>query len=340
MITKILPRFAGVNYALARNFSTTRNNNNKVTVVGGAGGIGGPLCLLLKLQPDLVTELNIQDIHKMTPGVALEISHICTAVKVKSFTGAGELKNSLQGADIVIIPGGVPRKPGMTRDDLFGANAGVVKDVAVACSEACPDALINIITNPVNSCVPIFCEVMKKAGKLKPGKIFGISTLDLVRASTFIGNLKGLDPSKVVCPVIGGHSGISIVPLVSQCKPPVNFSLDELKTLIHNIQHAGTHVVKAKAGFGSAQLAMAYAGARIAFNLLRAKKGEQNIVECSYTMNDSHQTGYFSSKLLLGKNGIEKDLGIGKVTDFEQDLINKAKDAIKKNVAKGVSFVK
>lgn len=65
-------------------------------------------------------------------------------------------------AQVVIIPAGVPRKPGMTRDDLFNTNAGVVRDIASAISRSCPNALVAIITNPVNSCVPIASEVLKK----------------------------------------------------------------------------------------------------------------------------------------------------------------------------------
>ncbi|KAI4459034.1 malate and lactate dehydrogenase [Holotrichia oblita] len=339
MLGRLLHRSIKAKHIFARNLSLTHRNDFKVTVIGGVGGIGAPLCLLLKLQPDLITELYIQDLVKWTPGVALDISHINTPVKVKAFTGADQVREACRGTDLVIIPGGVPRKPGMTRDDLFGANASVVRDVAVACADACPDALINIITNPVNSVVPIFCEVMRKAGKLNPAKIFGISTLDLVRSSTFVANLKGLDPSKVVVPSVGGHSGISIVPLLSQCQPQVSLTPDEIKTLTTNIQQAGTNVVKAKVGAGSAQLAMAFAGARFAFNLLRAKKGESNIIECAFTLNNSHGTKYISSRLLLGKNGIEKDLGIGKLSDFEQENFKKAIEAIKKNVAKGEQFV-
>lgn len=63
---------------------------------------------------------------------------------------------------MVIIPAGVPRKPGMTRDDLFATNAGVIRDLAAAIGRNCPEALVGIITNPVNSCVPIAAEVLKK----------------------------------------------------------------------------------------------------------------------------------------------------------------------------------
>ena len=76
-----------------------------------------------------------------------------------------------------------------------------------AAAEVCPDACLAIISNPVNSTVPIASEVFKKAGKLNPDKIFGVTTLDIVRANKFISELKGLDPQDVNCPVVGGHAG-------------------------------------------------------------------------------------------------------------------------------------
>lgn len=73
-----------------------------------------------------------------------------------------------------------------------------------------------IIANPVNSTVPIFAEVLKKAGVFDPKKLFGVTTLDVVRASTFVSSVKGLEPAKVNVHVIGGHSGVTIMPLLSQ----------------------------------------------------------------------------------------------------------------------------
>ena len=93
-----------------------------------------------------------------------------------------------------MIPAGVPRKPGMTRDDLFGTNASIVRDLAKAISENCPKAMVCIITNPVNSTVPIACEVLKKMGTFDPNRVFGVSTLDSVRTSAFVGELKKIDP--------------------------------------------------------------------------------------------------------------------------------------------------
>ena len=113
----------------------------------------------------------------------------------------------------------------MTRDDLFNTNASIVANLAKACAQVCPDAMIAIISNPVNSTVPIASEILKKAGKLNPNKIFGVTTLDIVRANTFIAELKGLDPQDVNCPVIGGHAGITILPVISQCTPKVRLNI-------------------------------------------------------------------------------------------------------------------
>lgn len=80
------------------------------------------------------------------------------------YAGDAELEKALKGCDLVIIPAGVPRKPGMTRDDLFNINAGIVKSLCIGIAKHCPKALVNIISNPVNSTVPIAAEVFKQAG--------------------------------------------------------------------------------------------------------------------------------------------------------------------------------
>ncbi|XP_019874576.2 malate dehydrogenase, mitochondrial [Aethina tumida] len=321
----------------ARNFSTSKQSNFKVAVCGASGGIGQPLSLLLKTNP-LVSELSLYDIVH-TPGVAADLSHIETAAKVRGVNGAENVKDALRNADVIIIPAGVPRKPGMTRDDLFNTNAGIVRDLAAAAAEVAPKALIGIITNPVNSAVPIACEVLKKAGKLDPKRVFGISTLDIVRANTFIAEAKDLNPKDVSVPVIGGHSGVTIIPLISRATPSVSFPADQLQALTTRIQEAGTEVVKAKAGAGSATLSMAYAGARFANSLLRGLKGESNVVEPAYVISDVTEAAYFSTPLVLGKNGLEKNLGLGQLSDYEQELLKKAIPELKKNIQAGIDFV-
>jgi malate dehydrogenase len=132
---------------------------------------------------------------------------------------------------------------------------------------------------------------------------------------------------------------VTIIPLLSQCKPAVNFPADKVKALTERIQEAGTEVVKAKAGAGSATLSMAYAGARFAISLIRALQGEQNVVECAYVRSDITEAKYFATPLVIGKNGIEKNLGLGQLNAFEQDLLSKAIPELKKNIQKGEDFI-
>ncbi|XP_067015149.2 malate dehydrogenase, mitochondrial [Anabrus simplex] len=333
----IKPQTVAVLHNNAKNICTSSQRNAKVAVCGASGGIGQPLSLLLKQSP-LVTELSLYDIVH-TPGVAADLSHIDTFSKVTGYNGPEQLKDALKGADIVIIPAGVPRKPGMTRDDLFNTNASIVRDLAAACAEACPKALIGIISNPVNSTVPIASEVLQKAGVYDPNRVFGVTTLDVVRANAFIGHGKGIDPTTVNCPVVGGHSGVTIIPLISQCKPAVTFEKAALKALTERIQEAGTEVVKAKAGAGSATLSMAHAGAKFTFSLCRALKGEQNVIECAFVRSNITEAKYFSTPLLLGPNGIQKNLGLGQLSDFESELLKAAIPELKKNIQKGEDFV-
>ena len=136
----------------------------KVAVLGASGGIGQPLALLLKLDPK-VTELSLFDVVR-TPGVAADISHCSTPAKVTGYVGGDEIGAALTGAKVIVIPAGVPRKPGMTRDDLFNTNASIVQGLAEASAKYAPDAFFLVISNPVNSTVPIFAKTLQKHGFL------------------------------------------------------------------------------------------------------------------------------------------------------------------------------
>ncbi|MCI4387920.1 hypothetical protein PGIGA_G00079560 [Pangasianodon gigas] len=190
---------------------------------------------------------------------------------LSGFIGADQLSAALKGCEVVVIPAGVPRKPGMTRDDLFNTNATIVATLVDACARTCPEAMICIIANP--------------------------------------------------------------------CTPKVEFPPDQLSALTERIQEAGTEVVKAKAGAGSATLSMAYAGARFTFSLLDAMNGKEGVVECAFVRSEETECKYFSTPLLLGKNGIEKNLGLGKLSAFEEKLVSEALAELKGSIKKGEDFV-
>lgn len=324
----------------------------KVAVLGASGGIGQPLSLLLKLN-EAVTELALYDIVN-TPGVAADLSHINTPAKVQGYLPNDDgLKNALTNVHTIVIPAGVPRKPGMTRDDLFKINAGIVQKLATDIAKYAPKAFILVISNPVNSTVPIVAEVLKKHNVFDPKRLFGVTTLDIVRASTFVSSISDTDPRETRIPVVGGHSGVTIIPLLSQVSPSHKLTQEQIASLTNRIQFGGDEVVKAKDGTGSATLSMAHAGAVFASSIFDATiKGKSGIVVQSYiNLNADKENSsthlkdkidgleYFSSNIELGPNGVSKIHPIGNISEYEKTLLNAAIPELKANIDKGVSFI-
>lgn len=309
----------------------------KVAVLGAAGGIGQALSLLLKTQLPAGSELSLYDVAPVVPGVAVDLSHIPTDVNVAGF-GKDDLAPALAGADIVLIPAGVPRKPGMDRSDLFNINAGIVRNLIESCADNCPNACIGVITNPVNTTVAIAAETLKAKGVYDKNKLFGVTTLDVIRSETFVAELKGLSTNDVHVPVIGGHSGTTILPLLSQVEG-VTFTDEEIASLTPRIQNAGTEVVEAKAGGGSATLSMGQAAARFCLSLVAAMQGEP-VVEYTYVQVDgSDDAAFFAHPVRLGKNGVEEILPYGELSDFEEKAKQDMLDGLRGDIQMGIDFV-
>lgn len=308
----------------------------KVVVLGAAGGIGQALGLLLKTDLPAGTELSLYDIAPVTPGVAADLSHIPTPVKVEGFSGE-DPSPALVNADIVLISAGMARKPGMDRSDLFNINAGIVENLVTSCADNCPKAMIGIITNPVNTTVAIAAEVLKKKGVYDPSRLFGVTTLDVIRSSTFVAEKNDRDPREVSVPVIGGHSGITILPLLSQSG--FDFSDQDAAAMTKRIQNAGTEVVEAKAGGGSATLSMGQAAAKFGLSLVRALNGEKDVIECTYVEGSGEYARFFAQPVLLGKNGVEKILSFGSLSEFEQNTLNDALETLRSDIKIGEEFI-
>jgi malate dehydrogenase len=293
------------------------------------------------------------------PGVAADLSHINTPAKVtghgmnltqfqefsqeeKDAHQAQAFDDALTGCDVVVIPAGVPRKPGMTRQDLFDLNASLNMNFAKAVAKNCPKAFVAIISNPVNSTVPIFAEQMKKEGCYDPKRIFGVTTLDIVRANTFVAEAAGLDVNEMSIPVIGGHAGASILPLLSRSTPECKSKLtdEQVAALTDRIQNGGTEVVAAKAGGGSATLSMAKAGADFAISLVRAQNGEKGIVQCAYVESDVvPECKWFATQVEIGKDGIVANHGLGEMDEFEKVKLGEAVQELIPSIDEGVAFI-
>jgi len=323
----------------------SKSGGYKVCVVGGAGGIGQPLSMLMTMDKN-VKEVSVYDLNiAMVPpgGVAADLSHLEGSVKVKGYAGEVNkppkefMEEALTGCSLVLIPAGMPRKPGQTRDDLFKINADIAKGIVEACATYCPKAILAMVVNPVNSVVPAMAKLYEKKG-LDPMQIVGVTTLDCVRANKFVSELTGKHPSEINIPVIGGHAGVTIMPVFSQDPAGASIAKDKIPDLDKRVQDAGTEVVNAKNGKGSATLSMAYAGSRLASAVLAGLAGETR-TECAYVKTDIKDgMQFFTSRVVFGRKGVEKVLPIGKLNEHETERLKEASTALQAEIKSGLDY--
>ncbi|CDO94528.1 unnamed protein product [Kluyveromyces dobzhanskii CBS 2104] len=321
----------------------------KICVLGAAGGIGQSLSLLLKsnagslLPRDTSTHirLSLYDVNKdAIVGTTADLSHIDTPITTTAhYPGddTGGIGQCLSDANLVIIPAGVPRKPGMSRDDLIHVNASILKSLGADIAKYCDLSTVHVlvISNPINSLVPLLASTLvkhdEKGNSRIESRVYGITHLDLVRSSTFVQQLNGFKSNiPPVIPVIGGHSGDTIIPVFSrlQKSPEYANSLDNGMRLkmVHRVQYGGDEIVKAKNGNGSATLSMAYAGFKIASKFIDLLVGNVDTIDdivmyVSLTDRNNEEIApgsnilrsdyinnlqYFALPLTISKNGIEE----------------------------------
>ncbi|AMD18614.1 HBL288Cp [Eremothecium sinecaudum] len=362
--------------------SSEKKGSVKVALLGAAGGIGQPLTLLLKTQlgakilgqENKQLELALYDIAPILEGVSADVSHVNTPVLLKHYIpkdrdDESALSECLQGASLVIIPAGVPRKPGMSRDDLFAINAGIIRTLAKGIAGNCDlsKVFVLVISNPVNSLVPVMVEELaKEAKRLEIAapvqrRVFGVTHLDAVRASTFLQQLTNYSGNRVPSvPVIGGHSGETILPLFGEAQKELGFSDEQLAKLVHRVQYGGDEVVEAKKGAGSATLSMAYAGYEFASNfadLLLGTVDKINVTTfislldadkapvaegASEVLEATDNTEYFAVPLeVTAEEGIVK-IDTSFLTQLNENntrkLLTACISALKKNIELGITF--
>jgi len=182
-------------------------------------------------------------------------------------------------------------------------------------------------------------RAVKKKG-LDPKKIVGVTTLDCVRANKFVHEITGDAIDGINIPVVCGHAGATIPPLFSQDASGKKIPADKLVDLDKRVQDAGTEVVNAKNGKGSATLSMAYAGARFGSAVLRGLAGEDTI-ECAYVQsNVVDGMEYFSSKVTFGTSGVQTVHPLGPLNDHETKRLEEAKTQLKEEIQAGLDYAK
>ncbi|CAJ1389242.1 unnamed protein product [Effrenium voratum] len=320
----------------------------KVCVCGGAGGIGQPLCLLMALDPR-VWELSVYDLTiAMVPaeGIGTDLGHIERKCRVKAYSldttqkPVDHLRECLQGCSLVLVPVGVPSK-GRSKSDLLKINANIAKSIVEACAAYCPDAIVGLIVNPLNSVVPAMARLYEKAG-LDPRKVIGITSLDTVRANKFVHEATQIPIEHVQVPVVGGYSGSmsgpSAVPLFSQDAGARSMGDARCAELMKRVQDAGNEVVDAKKGKGSSTLSMAYAAARFGRAVLTGLSGER-CTEIALLKTDAYPgVDYFSTKVVFGPKGVEEVLPPGAVSPKEKAHLDLAVKTLQEDIKEGLAY--
>ena len=303
----------------------------KITLIGG-GQIGGNLALLAA-QKELgdVVIFDIPKAEGMVKGKALDLMQLRPHDGYDStITGSSDWKDVIN-TDVFIITAGIPRKPGMDREDLLGINLGIMKDVATNIKEQAPNAFVIVISNPLDAMVYTFYKV---SGFPKNQVVGMAGALDSARFRTFIAMETGFSVQDVTCMVLGGH-GDTMVPisrLATIGGVPVTdlISAQRLKEIEDRTRVAGGEIVKLF-GNGSAFYAPAQSAIEMAESYIRDKK---RVIPCaSLCEGEFGIDGYFIGvPTVIGAGGVEKVLEFS-LTEDEKTELNNTLDAVKKTVA-------
>tara|TARA_B100001167_G_scaffold174876_1_gene127764 strand:- start:225 stop:1160 length:936 start_codon:yes stop_codon:yes gene_type:complete len=303
----------------------------KIALIGG-GQIGGNLALLAA-QKELgdVIIFDIPKAEGMVKGKALDLMQLRPHDGYDADISGTSNWDDVKNADVFIITAGIPRKPGMNREDLLGINLGIMKDVATNIKEQAPNAFVIVISNPLDAMVYAFYKV---SGFPKNRVVGMAGALDSTRFRTFIAMETGYSVQDVTCMVLGGH-GDTMVPisrLATVGGVPVTdlISSEQLKKIEDRTRVAGGEIVKLF-GNGSAFYAPAQSAIEMAEAFIRDKK---RVIPCaSLCEGEFGIEGYFIGvPSVIGAGGVENILEFA-LTDEEQSELNYTLEAVKKTVA-------
>ena len=303
----------------------------KIALIGG-GQIGGNLALLAA-QKELgdVIIFDIPKAEGMVKGKALDLMQLRPHDGYDADISGTSNWDDVKNADVFIITAGIPRKPGMNREDLLGINLGIMKNVAANIKEQAPNAFVIVISNPLDAMVYTFYKV---SGFPKNRVVGMAGALDSTRFRTFIAMETGYSVQDVTCMVLGGH-GDTMVPisrLATVGGVPVTdlISSEQLKKIEDRTRVAGGEIVKLF-GNGSAFYAPAQSAIEMAEAFIRDKK---RVIPCaSLCEGEFGIEGYFIGvPSVIGAGGVENILEFA-LTDEEQSELNYTLEAVKKTVA-------
>lgn len=299
----------------------------KVTVVG-AGNVGATCANVLAFQ-EIADEVVMLDVKEgISEGKALDMMQTATLLGFdSSIVGCTSDYAKTAGSDVVVITSGIPRKPGMTREELIGVNAGIVKTVAENILKYSPDTIIVVVSNPMDT----MTYLALKATGLPKNKIIGMGgTLDSSRFKCYLSKALNANPNEIDGMVIGGHGDTTMIPLTRYATYKGR--------LVSSILDADTlNKVAAETMVGGATLtgllgtsAWYAPGAAAAYLVDAIIHNKKRIIPCSAMLNGEYGQSdiCIGVPCLIGENGIEEILDY-KLNAEEQALFSKSADAVR-----------
>ena len=300
----------------------------KIALIG-AGAIGGTLAHLTALK-ELGDAVLVDIVEGVPQGKALDLlaARPLDDTDVQ-FTGANQY-DDIHGADVVIVTAGLPRKPGMSRDDLVSVNTGIMKGIAEKVRDHAPNAFVIVITNPLDAMV----YVMKKVTGFPKNRVVGMAgVLDSARFRTFAAQEIGVSVQDVTAMVLGGH-GDDMVPIERFCTvagiPITAFlSREKLDAIIKRTQLAGGEVVNLLKT--SAWVSPATAAIEMAESYLKDKK---RVLPCAAYLEGEYgiQGYYFGVPAVIGAGGVERIIDLP-LNSEEKDALMRSFARVKEVVA-------
>ena len=303
----------------------------KIGLIGG-GQIGGNLALLAA-QKELgdILIFDIPNAEGMVKGKALDLMQLRPHDGYDSNITGTSNWDDLKNVDVFIITAGIPRKPGMNREDLLEINLGIMKDVANNIKKQAPNSFVIVISNPLDAMVYAF----HKVSEFNKSQVVGMAgALDSGRFRTFIAMETGYSVQDITCMVLGGH-GDTMVPItrlgtIGGVPLESIISQKRLDEIVERTRFAGGEIVKLF-GNGSAFYAPAQSAIEMAESYLKDKK---RVIPCaSLCEGEFGIDGFFIGvPTVIGSGGVEKILEFD-LHDDEKAALNETLDAVKKTVA-------
>jgi len=309
--------------------------NNKVSIIGA--GMTGATTAHWLAEREFADLVLVDIVEGMPQGKALDLQEALPVIgKDVVVTGSNSFE-ATAGSDIVVITAGLPRKPGMSRDDLLSANAEIVRNATQESLKYSPEAIFIVLTNPLDT----MAYLTMKVGNLPPERVIGqAGILDSARMQAFVAMESGVSVENINCYVLGGH-GDDMVPLVRHSNVagvPLNefLAADKLDAIVERTRKGGGEIVSLLKT-GSAFYAPGAAVAQMVESILKDKNlivPAATYMQGEYGLNDI----FFGVPVQLGRMGAVKIIEYN-LNDQEQAALNNSAEAVSQTVAALESLV-